>query len=45
MTKRFLEAVAFLGEATVCAFSALLRPREFRFRDAALAFQRAAFDG
>lgn len=36
---------AFLGESACCAVSALVRPREFRFGDAALAFQRAAFDG
>ena len=35
----------FLGETTLCAFSALLRPREFRFRDFLLAFQRAAYEG
>lgn len=37
--------LAFLGESACCAVSALVRPREFRFGDAALAFQRAAFDG
>ncbi|MBR2839414.1 MAG: ABC transporter permease [Kiritimatiellae bacterium] len=37
--------LAFLGEACVCAVTALVHPRQFRFGDAALAFQRAAFDG
>ena len=37
--------VAFLGEVCVCAVSAVVHPRQFRFGDAALAFQRAAFDG
>ncbi|MBQ3343232.1 MAG: ABC transporter permease [Kiritimatiellae bacterium] len=37
--------VAFLGEACACAVSAVVHPRQFRFGDAALAFQRAAFDG
>ena len=37
--------LAFLGESVCCAASALVRPRQFRFGDAALAFQRASFDG
>ena len=37
--------LSFLGETTVCALTALVRPRQFRFGDSALAFQRAAFDG
>lgn len=37
--------MAFLGETCACALSALVHPRQFRFGDAALAFQRAAFDG
>ena len=36
---------SFLGETTVCALDLLIHPRRFRFADAALAFQRAAFDG
>ena len=38
-------SMAFVGETCVCALSALVHPRQFRFGDAALAFQRAAFDG
>lgn len=41
----FNGSMAFLGETCVCALSALLHPKQFRFGDAALAFQRAAFDG
>ncbi len=37
--------LAFLGEACVCLVQTLVRPRCFRFRDFALAFQRATFDG
>ena len=37
--------VAFLGESCACAVSAVVHPRQFRYGDAALAFQRAAFDG
>ena len=37
--------LAFLGETCVCAATALVRPRQFRFGDTALAFERAAFDG
>lgn len=36
---------AFLGEAAVTALGMLVHPRRFRFRDAALAFERAGFDG
>ncbi len=36
---------AFLGETFVNALSLLIHPRRFRFRDAALAFERAGFDG
>ena len=39
------ESLAFLGEATVCTLTALVRPRQFRFADFLLAFQRATFDG
>ena len=41
----FLSCLSFLGEAACCAASAVFRPRQFRFGDAALAFQRASFDG
>lgn len=37
--------MAFVGETCACALSALVHPGQFRFGDAALAFQRAAFDG
>lgn len=36
---------AFVGETCVCALSTLVRPRNFRFGDFALAFQRSTFDG
>ena len=36
---------AFLGETAVTALGMLVRPRRFRFGDAALAFERAGFDG
>ena len=36
---------AFLGETFANALSMFLHPRRFRFRDAALAFERAGFDG
>ena len=36
---------AFLGETFVNELSMLVHPRRFRFRDAALAFERAGFDG
>ena len=39
------EGLAFLGEATICSVTALVRPRQFRFADFLLAFQRATFDG
>ena len=41
----FHGCLAVLGETCVCAVTALFRPRQFRFGDAARAFQRAAFDG
>ena len=41
----FHGCLAILGETCACALSALVHPRQFRFGDAALAFQRAAFDG
>lgn len=37
--------LAFLGEALVCLLRLPFRPREFRFGDFWLAFQRASFDG
>lgn len=39
------ERLSFLGEAVVCAIATVFRPRQFRFGDSALAFQRATFDG
>ena len=39
------ESVAFLGESVVCALKALVRPRQFRFGDFLLAFQRASSGG
>ena len=36
---------AFVGETFCAALGAILHPRRFRFGDAALAFERAAFDG
>lgn len=36
---------AFLGETVVNALSLVLHPGRFRFRDCALAFERAGFDG
>ena len=41
----FGEALAFLGETTVCLLSRPFHPRRFRLGDCALAFQRASFDG
>ena len=46
--RRFHEcrsSLEFLGETTVEALSLVFHPGRFRFGDAALAFQRAAFDG
>ena len=39
------ENCVFLGETLVTALSMLFHPRRFRCRDAALAFERAGFDG
>jgi len=36
--------LAFVGETAVCALSLAIRPRDFRLRDCALAFERASFD-
>ena len=41
----FRESAEFLGETVVEALGMLLRPWRFRFGDAALAFERAAFGG
>ena len=41
----FAANMAFLGETVVAALGLIFRPDRFRFGDAALAFQRAAFDG
>ena len=37
--------LAVLGETCVCALTAIVHPHQFRFGDAAQAFQRAATDG
>ena len=39
------ESLAFLGESIACALKALAHPRQFRFGDFMLAFQRASFGG
>ena len=39
------ETFAFLGEALVCALTAIVRPRQIRLRDSMLAFQRASAGG
>ena len=39
------ESLAFLGESIVCALRALTHPRQFRFGDFLLAFQRAGTGG
>ncbi len=39
------ESLAFLGETIACLCSLVVHPRRFRFGDASLAFERAAFDG
>ena len=36
---------AFMGETAVRGLVMLFKPRQFRFRDCALAFERAGFDG
>ena len=41
----WVSSITFLGETAACAVRAVFHPREFRFGDSALAFQRAAFDG
>lgn len=43
--ERFHRSLAFLGETVVCVVTACIHPRQFRFGDSALAFQRAAYDG
>ena len=43
--RNLAEGMSFLGETIVCMFTAIVHPDQFRFRDAALAFQRASFDG
>ncbi len=43
--RRLNDGLAVLGETCLAALSAAVRPREFRFRDAARAFQRAAYGG
>ncbi len=39
------DCAAFLGETTVWTLGMLRHPGRFRFRDSALAFERAGFDG
>ena len=39
------ESCAFLGETVVRGLVMLVKPRQFRFGDCALAFERAGFDG
>lgn len=41
----FHAGLAVLGETAVWSLVTLVRPRQFRWGDAALAFQRATFDG
>lgn len=43
--KELHASFAVLGETCVSAFVVLVRPGQFRFRDSALAFQRATFEG
>lgn len=43
--KAFEGSMSVLGETVVAALSLVVRPSQFRFRDSALAFQRATFDG
>ena len=43
--RSFHDSRAFVGETLVAALGMVFRPRRFRFGDAALAFERAAFDG
>ena len=39
------ESCAFLGETVMRGLVMLVKPRQFRFGDCALAFERAGFDG
>ena len=41
----FHAGLAVLGETALCSVTALFHPRQFRFGDSALAFQRASFEG
>jgi len=43
--RNFHAGMAFLGETVCCCFSAIVHPRQFRFGDFLLAFQRASYDG
>ena len=43
--KDWRESLAFLGESLVCALKVLTHPRQFRFGDFMLAFQRASSGG
>ena len=44
-TRDWRECLAFLGETIVCSLKALAHPRQFRFGDFLLAFQRASYGG
>ena len=44
-TKDARDCFAFLGETVVCSLTAIVHPHQFRFLDAALAFQRASYGG
>ena len=44
-TRDWRECLAFLGESIVCSLKALTHPRQFRFGDFLLAFQRASYGG
>lgn len=43
--RSFADSMAFLGESICECIALVFHPRRFRFGDALLAFQRAAFDG
>jgi phospholipid/cholesterol/gamma-HCH transport system permease protein len=43
--RSFWDSAAFLGETAVWTIGMLWHPGRFRFRDSALAFERAGFDG
>ena len=45
ITRDTRENLEFLGESVLCALKVLVRPRQFRFGDFLLAFQRASYGG